>query len=629
MVSPFPPLSLPPSTKSEFCIGTEGLEFGGFDLESPRVLHRGFQSTVCLCKSKKRKPRSRTQSDYSDLHKHMETQHQQRGGEGQGQTVQSDGGSSMARDSGGRSGQGAMVGDGVRREPGRTLPGISEKAKYSTDMEEEEGDVCGMDICAVCGGRDTAPNPSRSRRHNYLHSSRHRGAASNEDISPSRQHQSHSRQAAAGVAPAGRRHRPPSGDLGNGLDALPEGEETPTSTADVESPCCVCPHSHAHHHPSAPPPLDVSPSRREVSSASSVERTAPPFPPPPDQPLPRSRSQSHSMSPVQPSCTAGEVGSDPRFPMADDYDEEMAPEQVVLKVVDKHKLGSREELIRAEREVQMLRRLHHDRILPLLKSLETDAEISMLFEYAPLGDLHKLASYGTRTVPEREVRKLCHQLLEALVYLHRQRIVHADLKPENLLLFEDADSDTLHIKLCDFGLAQQIPASGWIAHDGIRGTQGYLAPELLLGQSYNEKIDIWALGIIVYTLIAGYEPFYPSSDCLHSDVEFDERYWSSVSDECKDFLGGALSRNVSRRLSAEGAIAHGWFHCAAMDTPSGHALMPEGSGTGGTRPSQPALNPNLWLPPQGCHGHRLRFGSWVDDDTSSGDSRARKAVSSS
>ncbi|CBZ52742.1 putative CAM kinase [Neospora caninum Liverpool] len=122
-----------------------------------------------------------------------------------------------------------------------------------------------------------------------------------------------------------------------------------------------------------------------------------------------------------------------------------------------------------------------------------------------------------------------------------------------------AELDEVVIKVCDFGLAQHYQRGQMIKCDELRGSHGYLAPELLRREPYDERIDLWAVGIIVFTMIGGYEPFYPPSECISADLEFDDRYWGCVSAEAKDFISRLLMKDPRRRMNADEALAHPWF----------------------------------------------------------------------
>jgi calcium/calmodulin-dependent protein kinase I len=102
----------------------------------------------------------------------------------------------------------------------------------------------------------------------------------------------------------------------------------------------------------------------------------------------------------------------------------------------------------------------------------------------------------------------------------------------------------------------------------MRGSLGYFSPEQLQKLPYGRPVDMFALGIMTYTLLCGYEPFYPANKAglLTGDtardaqiLTFDAPYWDAISHEAKDFLKGLLHGNPQRRLTASAALAHEWF----------------------------------------------------------------------
>ena len=110
-----------------------------------------------------------------------------------------------------------------------------------------------------------------------------------------------------------------------------------------------------------------------------------------------------------------------------------------------------------------------------------------------------------RTLPELEVQKIAKQLVHALHYLHSNRVIHRDMKPQNILISAEGT-----VKLCDFGFARQM-SQNTIMLNSIKGTPLYMAPELVKEQSYNHTVDLWSLGVILYELVVGQPPFYTNT----------------------------------------------------------------------------------------------------------------------
>eukprot|EP00746_Dinoflagellata_sp_MGD_P000613 gnl/MRDRNA2_/MRDRNA2_101105_c0_seq1.p1 gnl/MRDRNA2_/MRDRNA2_101105_c0~~gnl/MRDRNA2_/MRDRNA2_101105_c0_seq1.p1 ORF type:complete len:346 (+),score=87.09 gnl/MRDRNA2_/MRDRNA2_101105_c0_seq1:68-1105(+) len=232
--------------------------------------------------------------------------------------------------------------------------------------------------------------------------------------------------------------------------------------------------------------------------------------------------------------------------------------QVWLKVMRKEDLLSSEwELAVQEFEIhRAVSGLPH--VIPVLSS-ERDAElIAIAMPRAAGGDLWERIKYGGLTLSEHEARHFASQIFNGLAQLHRAQFVHADIKPHNILLVPQGDR--LSVALCDFGLSKRLPSESdaKICFDEIRGTQGFIAPEVLAGQNYDEKIDIFAAALVLYRLVSGTEPFYPVEN-FTEEVEFADDCCGHLSAECKNFLQAVLNLDPEQRMSAEEALQHSWF----------------------------------------------------------------------
>jgi cyclin-dependent kinase 2 len=147
------------------------------------------------------------------------------------------------------------------------------------------------------------------------------------------------------------------------------------------------------------------------------------------------------------------------------------------------------------REISLLKNMKHHSIVQLFDVIFAGGCIYMVFEYLDM-DLKKLLDRKKSLLTPKLVKSYMHQLLEAIDYCHTNRILHRDLKPQNLLL------DCMgHIKLADFGLARNfnIPLRAY-THEVV--TLWYRAPEILLGTKlYTTSVDIWSLGCIFAEMV--------------------------------------------------------------------------------------------------------------------------------
>ena len=176
-----------------------------------------------------------------------------------------------------------------------------------------------------------------------------------------------------------------------------------------------------------------------------------------------------------------------------------------------------------------------------------------------------------QSLSEATVQKIAKQLVRALHYLHSNRIIHRDMKPQNVLI---ASNGTL--KLCDFGFARAM-SSNTIVLTSIKGTPLYMSPELVKEQPYDATSDLWSLGVILYELYVGQPPFYTNSiySLINHIVKDPVKYPSSMSRDFKSFLHGLLQKNPSRRLT--------WPHLLH------HPFVREGEGEGQAAVREEAL----------------------------------------
>ncbi|XP_047653231.1 MAP/microtubule affinity-regulating kinase 3 isoform X10 [Phacochoerus africanus] len=173
--------------------------------------------------------------------------------------------------------------------------------------------------------------------------------------------------------------------------------------------------------------------------------------------------------------------------------------EVAIKIIDKTQLNPTS-LQKLFREVRIMKILNHPNIVKLFEVIETDKTLYLIMEYASGGEVFDyLVAHGR--MKEKEARAKFRQIVSAVQYCHQKRVVHRDLKAENLLL--DAD---MNIKIADFGFSNEFALGGKL--DTFCGSPPYAAPELFQGKKYDgPEVDVWSLGVILYTLVSGSLPF--------------------------------------------------------------------------------------------------------------------------
>ncbi|KAG6495073.1 hypothetical protein ZIOFF_042864 [Zingiber officinale] len=180
----------------------------------------------------------------------------------------------------------------------------------------------------------------------------------------------------------------------------------------------------------------------------------------------------------------------------------------------------------------------------------------------------RIAARGGTPFSEPEAAVMVGHLAEAVAECHRRGVAHRDVKPDNVLF--DAVG---RLKLADFGSAECfVDADGdWVPMRGIVGTPMYVAPEVISGREYGEKVDVWSMGVVMYMMLAGgVPPFYGETAAetfeavARANLRFPPRIFRSVSPAAKDLIRRMLCKDVSRRFSAEQVLRHPWITSGGM-----------------------------------------------------------------
>ncbi|XP_043190688.1 MAP/microtubule affinity-regulating kinase 3-like isoform X12 [Amphibalanus amphitrite] len=223
-------------------------------------------------------------------------------------------------------------------------------------------------------------------------------------------------------------------------------------------------------------------------------------------------------------------------------------EEVAIKIIDKTQMnpGSLQKLFR---EVRIMKMLDHPNIVKLYQVIETKKTLYLVMEYASGGEVFDYLVFHGR-MKEKEARLKFRQIVSAVQYCHSKRIIHRDLKAENLLL----DSQ-MNIKIADFGFSNEFTVGSKL--DTFCGSPPYAAPELFQGKKYDgPEVDVWSLGVILYTLVSGSLPFDGSNlkDLRERVLRGKYRIPFYMSTDCENLLRKFLVLNPTKRASLEQAI---------------------------------------------------------------------------
>jgi serine/threonine protein kinase len=210
-------------------------------------------------------------------------------------------------------------------------------------------------------------------------------------------------------------------------------------------------------------------------------------------------------------------------------------------------------------EAEVLRVVSHRSIIQLKDVVQTECGPALILPYCEYGDLLNRVSEGPLSEPHAKI--VIFHILNALVHLHSQGIVHRDIKPDNIFMVSSSFDDVV---LGDFGVACVLDADGYA--EGQSGSLSYAAPELLSGWRYTEKVDIWSLGITMFGLLTGrfLYAFQERKARVRSIREAVDRlgrnpYIANVSEGCKRLLGMMLQMDPRQRIDASQALQHEWF----------------------------------------------------------------------
>ena len=218
-----------------------------------------------------------------------------------------------------------------------------------------------------------------------------------------------------------------------------------------------------------------------------------------------------------------------------------------------------------QNEIKILSMVDHPNIVRLFEVIEDDKYFNLLQELCTGGEL---LSKVQKPLKEKEIAKIFKQIMSAIAYCHEKGIVHRDMKLENILFATEKEDSP--IKIIDFGLSvllgkkdinkekesNDLKKYGYKRMTTKVGTVYYMSPEILKG-NYDEKCDIWACGVILYTLLSGYPPFNGQTDkdiynmISQMKYDFDQPIWKNISKHAKELIKKMLSPAKNRYTASE------------------------------------------------------------------------------
>jgi len=216
------------------------------------------------------------------------------------------------------------------------------------------------------------------------------------------------------------------------------------------------------------------------------------------------------------------------------------PMYYALKMLKKSEIIRLKQVEHIKSEKSILSQINHPFIVVLYASFQDENSLFMLMEYIIGGELfsqlRKVGRFSNDTS-----RFYAAEIVLALEYLHSKNIVYRDLKPENLLIDKDG-----HMKITDFGFAKVVEDRTWT----LCGTPEYLAPEIIQSKGHGKAVDWWALGILIYEMLAGYPPFYDENPfgiyqkILAGKIEFPRHFDPNAKDLVKKTTHGRSYQTI-------------------------------------------------------------------------------------
>jgi aurora kinase A len=236
---------------------------------------------------------------------------------------------------------------------------------------------------------------------------------------------------------------------------------------------------------------------------------------------------------------------------------------MALKVLYKKTLEKENVVPQLKQEVEIHSRLKHPNIVRMYSYFHDHDRVYLLLEYCPDGSLFDaLKSSPCKRFEESKAASIMRQICSALSLCHRYQIVHRDIKPENILIGKDGT-----VKLADFGWAvANRTTESKMRRTTLCGTVEYLAPEMVESLPYDERVDAWMVGVLLFEMLIGTPPFSATtagdtydkiSNCALSIPDF-------VSDGARDLLSRLLVKDPELRFTVEQVATHPWIKDCAL-----------------------------------------------------------------
>ncbi|CAD8062104.1 unnamed protein product [Paramecium sonneborni] len=234
-----------------------------------------------------------------------------------------------------------------------------------------------------------------------------------------------------------------------------------------------------------------------------------------------------------------------------------------VKIISRSSVESETLLLQ---ETEILKNLDHPNIVKILEIFKDNQHLYLITECLDGGELidrvKKITNYS------EEIAKIyMKQILSAMIYCHERKIVHRDLKPENIL-FDTLDINS-NLRVIDFGASEKMMSKKLTTKIG---TPYFLAPEILKSNGYDEKVDVWSCGVILYILLIGKAPFRGKNQfetlqlVQQAKIDFNAQIWKNISPDAVELIKLMIEKDPKKRISMKDAINHEWIQNQSVIT---------------------------------------------------------------
>ena len=230
-----------------------------------------------------------------------------------------------------------------------------------------------------------------------------------------------------------------------------------------------------------------------------------------------------------------------------------------IKILIKRDIFEQKLINQINKEISIMYNVNHPYSVKLVNHFEDNEKLYLIMELASNGNLYNFIQKNKKDKIKNMdlIKKLIIQTIEIIKYLHSLNIIYRDIKPENILLDKD-----YNVKLCDYGWATYFTPGKFLTV--YCGTPEYVSPEMLKKYPYNEKIDIWGIGVLIFELVFGYAPFSSNfNEDRYNNIKSGKIKWPDDLNEeyqkIKDLIEKILKVNPNDRISLNDIENHPWL----------------------------------------------------------------------